>query len=82
MLDNVRDDIPGWADPLPSNGKPFGAVVADAYTEYGAGDLVKVTFNAGSPRNSPMRGGTFLLVEKLNGANWEILRTDADVDTT
>ncbi|XP_021951036.1 neutral ceramidase [Folsomia candida] len=85
FLDNVRDTIASWADPNPMNGAWFGDLLIDVddSREYVPGDEVDAVFAGGSPRNSPLRGGSFLSVEKRNDATgaWTIVRTDSDVDT-
>lgn len=66
------------------NGNNFGDVIVDAdRAQYVYGEEVRVVFAGGSPRNSPLRTGTFLTVEKRNDANgaWTVMKTDADLDT-
>jgi neutral ceramidase len=85
-LDNVRDEISSWVDPPPVNGGSFGDLIVnvDDSVPYVAGvDEVRAVFNGGSPRNSPLRKGTFLTVERRvePAGTWEVVRSDADVDT-
>ncbi|KAI8979014.1 Neutral/alkaline nonlysosomal ceramidase [Pilobolus umbonatus] len=43
--------------------------------------IMSALFVAGNPRNDPMRGKTFLTVEKKVENDWKIIRTDDDYDT-
>lgn len=83
FLDQVREDIDPHADPPPKDGLNFGDVAVQAEASYKKGQEVRVVFAGGSPRNSPLRKGSFLTVEKWNEEMrvWVIFRTDADVDT-
>ena len=50
------------------------------------GQTISATFIAGNPKNNPLRGGTFFLVErKREGAKdtdrWKVVATDADWET-
>jgi len=84
-LDNVRDELASWVDPPPINGGSFGQLIVDVddAKEYVAGmDEARAVFFGGSPRNSPLRKGTFLTVEmKEPSGTWTMVRSDADVDT-
>lgn len=61
----------------------FGDVLTEPEPIVRPGQVVKVTFAGGHPKNDPMREGTFLIVERqVEGSpRWELVRTDADWDT-
>lgn len=81
----VRPSIPSREDSQPPEGQWFGDVVLQVESEYilGNDSKVEVHFIAGSPRNSPLRKGTFLTVELFQSQtnSWVTQRTDADIDT-
>jgi len=85
FLDRLREDIYQWADPAPPAGLHFGSVVVEPNEEYNKtmDTQVQVSFVAGSPRNFPLRKGTFLVVERWDeeSGGWMLWRTDADIDT-
>jgi len=61
----------------------FGDVMTAPEPQVMLGSVVTATFIAGHPRNDPMRGGTFFVIERQieSSARWETVRTDADWDT-
>ncbi|KAK9785596.1 hypothetical protein WJX73_002285 [Symbiochloris irregularis] len=68
-------------DSTPS-GKGFGSVVADVPPrEYKVGDTVTAVFQSACPRNDIRRGGSFLAVERQQGASWDTVFTDNDMST-
>jgi hypothetical protein len=84
-LEHLRTEIDQRVDKTLGT-STLGSVVVQPNPSYtvAEGGEVTVVFNAASPRHSPMRGGTFFVIEKQNESNgeWEISRTDADIDTT
>ncbi|CAG7837769.1 unnamed protein product [Allacma fusca] len=73
--------------------RKMGECIREPYPLAYPGDTIKVTFIAGHPRNNPLRGGTFFLVERKpeesstvsqgggKYAKWETVATDADWST-
>ena len=66
--------------------KNFGECIREPYPLAFPGETITATFIAGHPRNNPLRGGTFFVVErKPDGAKdtdrWEVVATDADWET-
>ncbi|XP_051883476.1 neutral ceramidase [Pristis pectinata] len=75
---------PNPVDKKPNN-TAFGDVLIDVQPSYKPGDIAKVTFISGNPRNSVARlaGGTFLTVEKYDNVtdSWTVMYNDASWDT-
>jgi neutral ceramidase len=73
---------PIYLDIAPT-GEFFGSVKVDPFPLYTVGETVKTVFVSGNPRNNPMRGGSFLLVERRRDdmTGWEVVATDADWST-
>jgi neutral ceramidase len=69
---------------MPPVGYKFGDVKLQPYPMAYPGETIVTRFVSGHPRNSPMREGTFILVERRdddNGNKWHIVATDADWST-
>ncbi|MFC4160575.1 neutral/alkaline ceramidase [Chitinimonas lacunae] len=62
-------------------GKSFGQVERDAAVAYRRGDLASVWFWSAHPKNNLRRGGTFLSVERWDGAGWRRVASDDDWQT-
>ncbi|WP_338849110.1 neutral/alkaline ceramidase [Massilia sp. W12] len=61
--------------------KSFGQVVTDAAANYSRGQRVYVEFWTGHPKNNLRQNGTFLEVQRWNGAGWSVVATDSDWST-
>jgi neutral ceramidase len=66
--------------------RKMGECIREPYPRAYPGETIKATFIAGHPRNNPLRGGSFFVVERKpdNGgkyAKWETVATDADWST-
>jgi neutral ceramidase len=59
-------------------GSDFGQVVVDALANYRLGQRVVVAFVAAHPGNDLHRGGTYLRVERAEGAKWRTVQDDGD----
>jgi neutral ceramidase len=62
--------------------KRIGDTVQDANSSYYTGQTVEVKFWSGHPKNNLRTQGTFLEVQKWNGANWTAIASDNDWETT
>lgn len=61
--------------------KRFGDVHCDAKAMYHPGEIVKVSFWAGHPRNDLRTQGTYSIVQRQDGAAWISIATDRDWET-
>ncbi len=61
--------------------KSFGDVVRQANASYARGQQVNVEFWTGHPKNNLRQNGTFLEVQRLDGAFWTSIATDSDWNT-
>jgi neutral ceramidase len=86
-VNHLKDVIsfnPGVILDLPPLGKDFGSVHEDVDKSrvYRPGDLVKVSFWSGHPKNDFMTDKSFLTIEKqMQDGSWKVILTDADWDT-
>lgn len=62
----------------------FGDVKEDVHASYNPGTTAAATFHAANPRNDQKIQQTYLTVEQQTnaGADWTVVRTDGDWDTT
>jgi len=58
-----------------------GTVKTQPNPSYRRGDIVVVVFESAHPRNNLRQQGTYLTVERLIGANWNIVATDGSWET-
>ncbi|WP_250657517.1 neutral/alkaline ceramidase [Alkalimarinus coralli] len=61
--------------------KQIGDVVQNANASYQKGQSVVVKFWSGHPKNNLRTQGTFMEVQRWNGASWEVVATDNDWQT-
>jgi neutral ceramidase len=61
--------------------KNFGDVVRQANASYARGQRVEVEFWTGHPKNNLRQNGTFLDVQRWDGAAWRTVATDSDWNT-
>jgi len=61
--------------------KSFGGTVRDANASYARGQRVDVEFWTGHPKNNLRQNGTFLEVQRWDGAAWRTVATDGDWST-
>lgn len=61
--------------------KSFGSVITDAGASYSRGSRVSVEFWTGHPKNNQRLNGSFLEVQRWNGAQWQVVATDSDWST-
>jgi len=61
--------------------KSFGDVELQAYAGYARGQRVNVEFWTGHPKNNLRQGGTFLEVQRWDGATWRTVANDGDWST-
>ena len=82
FIDKVRDTIPDRIDIVP-NGKAWGDVIEQPEPFILIGTELKVVFVTPSLRHNPLRGGSHCKMERqMEDESWELIRTDADLDTT
>lgn len=62
--------------------KSFGDVERQANASYLRGQRVEVSFWTGHPKNNLHQNGTFLEVQRWDGATWRTVATDGDWNTT
>lgn len=63
-------------------GHTFGDVLEDAAESYKCGDLVRVAFVAGHPRNDLKQESSFVFVEQFKGnGSWLVVATDSSWST-
>jgi len=62
--------------------KSFGDVDRQANASYARGQHVEVAFWTGHPKNNLRLNGTFLEVQRWDGAAWRTVATDGDWETT
>ncbi len=77
---DMRDKVEGKTlatdpDVAPSGAK-FGDAVLQPNDSYASGDVVKVAFWSGDPRNDFRTGNNFLRVERQEGDKWILTATD------
>jgi neutral ceramidase len=56
----------------------FGEVIEQALPSYRPGQTVRVSFSTGHPQNNLHRQGTFLEVQRREGASWVLVADDGD----
>lgn len=61
--------------------KSFGQVELQANASYLRGQRVNVEFWTGHPKNNLRQNGSFLEVQRWDGANWLVVATDSDWST-
>jgi neutral ceramidase len=62
--------------------KSFGDVVQQANASYSRGQRVEVSFWTGHPKNNLRLNGTFLEVQRWDGAAWRTVAVDGDWNTS
>jgi neutral ceramidase len=62
-------------------GKPFGSVKKNAELSYSIGDIVKVVFWGGNPKNNLRNQDSFLEVQRESGGDWVPVAYDWDHET-
>ena len=77
-VNNSLSFITGVVYDNPPIFKSFGAVTTQPKSSYSRGDVVTAVFIGANPRNNLRLEQTFTAVEKLNGATWTQVRSDAD----
>lgn len=77
-VNNSLSFITGVVYDNPPIFKSFGAVTTQPQSSYTRGDVVTSVFIGANPRNNLRLEQTFAAVEKLNGATWMQVRSDAD----
>ncbi|MFL6089819.1 MAG: neutral/alkaline non-lysosomal ceramidase N-terminal domain-containing protein [Aeromicrobium sp.] len=74
-------DRRSWVRPPGPDVGEFGQVVAQPRREYEAGQVVRVGFASANPDHDLRRGGTYLEVQRLEGAEWVRFADDGDWST-
>jgi len=63
------------------DGGPFGSIQTDVKSSYKIGDTVSTVFYSAHPKNNYQTQSSFLTVERLQGEDWIVVRTDGDLST-
>lgn len=72
---------PGVVFDTPQFFRRFGDVLSQPAASYRRGQRVTVEFSTGHPKNDLQRGGTFLEVQRWDGAQWRTVADDGDWST-
>ncbi|CAL4067282.1 unnamed protein product, partial [Meganyctiphanes norvegica] len=82
MIDDQITLLPGVMYDAAGIGYSFGEVIAQPYPMVYAGETILAKFVTGHPRNDPMLGRSFLLIEHMvDQDTWETVATDASWST-
>jgi neutral ceramidase len=78
---DIRFDRPGVFTDSKYFWEKFGQVLTDAQSNYNKGQVAKVSFRGGHPKNNLKSQGSFLTIQRWQGGGWVDYLKDSDWNT-